>query len=152
MNGACGNHQSTALHCAASGGTVNAVQVVKLLLAAGADLDHELVMDVIVVPPKLEGVKLMLHDLLSSPTEFKNNEEYLPLPDIKNSVYATDEFRMYILSHRGRNPMFLLCIYLVAIYSQAGLDLLSTQDMFIRMSSIYVVGDYEQEQLLNDFR
>lgn len=93
----------------------------------------------------------MLYDLLSSPTEFKNNKEYMSLPDIKNSVYATDEFRMYILSHRGRNPMFLLCIYLVAIYSQAGLDLLSTQDMFIRMSSIYVVGDYEQEQLLNDF-
>ncbi|KAH0930694.1 hypothetical protein HID58_016421 [Brassica napus] len=39
VNRACGSDQTTALHCAASGGAVNAVQVVKLLLAAGADLN-----------------------------------------------------------------------------------------------------------------
>lgn len=109
VNRACGNDQTTALHCAASGGAVNAVQVVKLLLAAGADLnaldgDGQRAGDVIVVPPKLEGVKLMLQELLlsssasrSSPTEFKKEYPVLDssLPDIKNCIYATDEFRMY---------------------------------------------------------
>ena len=139
VNRACGSDQTTALHCAASGGAVNAVQVVKLLLAAGADLnlmdaDGQRAGDVIVVPPKLEGVKLMLQELLSaataernlrvvtnvrtsrsnspteedgygdgespfkmkSSTEFKKEYPVDPsLPDIKNSIYSTDEFRMY---------------------------------------------------------
>ncbi|CAA7057118.1 unnamed protein product [Microthlaspi erraticum] len=138
VNRPCGNDQTTALHCAASGGAVNAIQVVKLLLAAGADLnvldgEGQRAGDVIVVPPKLEGVKLMLQELLSadgsrnlrvvtnvpnrsstsptlSPTEengldspfklksteFKKEYPVDPsLPDIKNSIYATDEFRMY---------------------------------------------------------
>ncbi|KAG7574552.1 Ankyrin repeat-containing domain [Arabidopsis suecica] len=148
VNRACGNDQTTALHCAASGGAVNAIQVVKLLLAAGADLnlldaEGQRAGDVIVVPPKLEGVKLMLQELLSadgsstaernlrvvtnapnrssspshSPTgenggsgsgsplgspfklkstDFKKEYPVDPsLPDIKNSIYATDEFRMY---------------------------------------------------------
>ncbi|KAL0844746.1 hypothetical protein Bca101_017992 [Brassica carinata] len=102
VNRACGNDQSTALHCAASGGAVNAVQVVKLLLAAGADLnaldgDGRRAGDVIVVPPKLEAVKLMLQELLSSSASHKREYHVVDpcLPDIKNSVYATDEFRMY---------------------------------------------------------
>ncbi|KAG2309467.1 hypothetical protein Bca52824_029215 [Brassica carinata] len=141
VNRTCGSDQTTALHCAASGGAVNAVQVVKLLLAAGADLnlmdaDGQRAGDVIVVPPKLEGVKLMLQELLSaataernlrvvtnvnvessrsrshsppteeyddespfkmkSSTEFKKEYPIDPsLPDIKNSIYSTDEFRMY---------------------------------------------------------
>ncbi|KAJ0259365.1 Zinc finger CCCH domain-containing protein 30 [Hirschfeldia incana] len=136
VNRSCGSDQTTALHCAASGGAVNAVQVVKLLLGAGADLnlmdaDGQRAGDVIVVPPKLEGVKLMLQELLSaataernlrvvtnvrsrshSPTEEEDGEsspfkmkssmefkkEYPvdpSLPDIKNSIYSTDEFRMY---------------------------------------------------------
>ncbi|CAN8317915.1 unnamed protein product [Cochlearia groenlandica] len=139
VNRACGNDKTTALHCAASGGAVNAIQVVKLLLAAGADLnlvdcDGSRAGDVIVVPPKLEGVKLMLQELLSadgsstaernlrvvttttsvsnrisdSPSPSPNGESPLgspfikkeypvdpSLPDIKNSIYVTDEFRMY---------------------------------------------------------
>ena len=56
---------------------MNAVQVVKLLLAAGADLnlmdaDGQRAGDVIVVPPKLEGVKLMLQELLSAATAERN--------------------------------------------------------------------------------
>ncbi|CAH8387573.1 unnamed protein product [Eruca vesicaria subsp. sativa] len=100
VNRACGNDKTTALHCAASGGAVNAVQVVKLLLSAGADLDAldgvgQRAGDVIVVPHRLEGVKLMLQELLlsHSPIEFKNVDP--SFPDIKNSIYATDEFRMY---------------------------------------------------------
>ncbi|KAL9398390.1 hypothetical protein Peur_007351 [Populus x canadensis] len=149
VNRSCGVDKSTALHCAASGGAVNAVDVVKLLLAAGADCNladangHRPI-DVIVVPPKLQDVRLVLKDLLAadgshveqnlrvsiatvnsnspplspsmkngsplsgsdSPTKAKLNDAPLAsekkeypvdpsLPDIKNSIYSTDEFRMY---------------------------------------------------------
>ncbi|KAL9361490.1 hypothetical protein Peur_044275 [Populus x canadensis] len=149
VNRPCGADKSTALHCAASGGAVNAVDVVKLLLAAGADCNladangHRPI-DVIVVPPKLQDVRLVLKDLLAadgshveqnlrvsiatensnspplspsmengsplsgsdSPTKAKLNDAPLAsekkeypvdpsLPDIKNSIYSTDEFRMY---------------------------------------------------------
>ncbi|KAJ6912749.1 zinc finger CCCH domain-containing protein 30-like [Populus alba x Populus x berolinensis] len=149
VNRSCGVDKSTALHCAASGGALNAVDVVKLLLAAGADCNladangHRPI-DVIVVPPKLQDVRLVLKELLAadgshveqnlrvsiatvnsnspplspsmengsplsgsdSPTKAKLNDGPLPsekkeypvdpsLPDIKNSIYSTDEFRMY---------------------------------------------------------
>ncbi|KAF5747983.1 hypothetical protein HS088_TW05G00714 [Tripterygium wilfordii] len=151
VNLSCGLDGSTALHCAASGGAVNAVDVVKLLLAAGADPNlvdangHRPV-DVIVVPPKLRDVKSTLEELLltdgfvndSKPRESisTSNSNSPPLspsleneslsssmdlvlklrmddvpmapasekkdypvdpsfPDSKNSIYSTDEFRMY---------------------------------------------------------
>ncbi|KAL6342593.1 hypothetical protein AAG906_012452 [Vitis piasezkii] len=71
VNRFCGLDKSTALHCAASGGSVNAVDVVKLLLLVGADpnsLDangHRPV-DVLVVPPKLQDVKATLEELLAT--------------------------------------------------------------------------------------
>ncbi|KAK7345066.1 hypothetical protein VNO77_15461 [Canavalia gladiata] len=150
INKPCGFDKSTALHCAASGGAENAVDVVKLLLAAGADPNsvdgssHRPV-DVIVVSPKLESVKNSLEELLqtddsiavcnlrvntapsntfspplsaspengspsapdfqlksklndgpfSSASEKKEYPIDPSLPDIKNSIYSTDEFRMY---------------------------------------------------------
>ncbi|XP_044468305.1 zinc finger CCCH domain-containing protein 30-like [Mangifera indica] len=151
VNRACGNDNSTALHCAASGGALNAVDVVKLLLAAGADPNlvdangHRPV-DIIVVPPKPQDVRLTLEELLAtdgsmvqrnlrvstatsnsnspplspsfengsptfasdSPRKSKLNDAPISyalekkeypidpsLPDIKNSIYSTDEFRMY---------------------------------------------------------
>ncbi|KAJ6912750.1 zinc finger CCCH domain-containing protein 30-like [Populus alba x Populus x berolinensis] len=151
VNRSCGVDKSTALHCAASGGAVNAVDVVKLLLAAGADANvvdangHRPI-DAIVVPPKFQEARLTLEELLSaegyviehnrrvsmsnansnspplsptledmsllsgsdSPMKSKLNEAPVPfvsekkeypvdpsLPDIKNSIYSTDEFRMY---------------------------------------------------------
>ncbi|KAK7401242.1 hypothetical protein VNO78_12573 [Psophocarpus tetragonolobus] len=151
VNFSCGTDKSTALHCAASSGSVNAVDVVKLLLSAGADnnscmdANGNRPVDVIVVPPKLEGLKATLQDLLSdnafdgfvgecfipvsvdssrsdSSAHLSLPENGLPsspmaskftdtdinsasekkeypvdpsLPDIKNSIYATDEFRMF---------------------------------------------------------
>ncbi|PON91702.1 Transmembrane protein [Trema orientale] len=153
VNRHCGLDRSTALHCAASGGAENAVDVVKLLMAAGADPNlvdgnGQSPVDAIVVPPKLQDVKLALEELLktngsavecfltvstrtlnsssptlssssengsplaqdfvSSPSKLKYNDfpvsslsekkEYPvdpSLPDIKNSIYSTDEFRMY---------------------------------------------------------
>lgn len=165
VNKSCGHDKSTALHCASSGGSVNAIDVVRLLLEAGADPNladangHRPV-DVIVVSPKFQDVKLTLEELLatngdsvgernlrvsiatssnsnsnspplsfspengspssatdstSSPRKLEFNERKLefnelPLsnasekkeypidpsfPDIKNSIYATDEFRMF---------------------------------------------------------
>ncbi|KAF5737702.1 hypothetical protein HS088_TW13G00591 [Tripterygium wilfordii] len=148
VNLSCGLDGSTALHCAASGGAVNAVDVVKLLLAAGADPNlvdangHRPV-DVIVVPPKLRDVKSTLEELLATDgfindsktresisTSNSNSPPLSPslkngflsssmdlvrklkmddvpmapasekkeypvdpsLPDIKNSIYSTDEF------------------------------------------------------------
>lgn len=156
VNRFCGLDKSTALHCAASGGSVNVLDAVKLLLLVGADPDavdangHRPV-DVLVVPPKPQDVKAVLEELLatsssaaeqnlsistvtsisnssppssssspengssssdsdspSSPMNVKLNDlpascasekkEYPvdpSLPDIKNSIYATDEFRMF---------------------------------------------------------
>lgn len=157
VNFSCGPGKCTALHCAASGGSLDAVEVVKLLLSVGADPNIEDAngqrpFDVIIVPPKLSGVRSLLEELLmnnasdgsvgdckltvsvttssswsptlssspdngspcspselvSSPmmSKFDDNpvnsasekKEYPidpSLPDIKNSIYSTDEFRMF---------------------------------------------------------
>lgn len=154
VNFACGANKTTALHCAASGGSANAVETVKLLLSAGADAScmdayGNRPVDVIVVPPKLQEMKPVLEELLSdsasdgsiggsigelsvpvsvnssspgspnglpySPSDsppspvvakfteaaigsLSEKKEYPidpSLPDIKNSIYATDEFRMF---------------------------------------------------------
>ncbi|KAI7755916.1 hypothetical protein M8C21_007181 [Ambrosia artemisiifolia] len=160
VNITCGPDKCTALHCAASGGSVDAVEVVKLLLSVGADPNIEDVnghrpVDVIIVPPKLSGVRSSLEELLMSnmnnssdgsandckltvsvatssswsPTLSSSPDDHSPcspsdlvsspvmskfndiavnscsekkeypidpsLPDIKNSIYSTDEFRMF---------------------------------------------------------
>ncbi|KAJ6791814.1 zinc finger CCCH domain-containing protein 24-like [Iris pallida] len=154
VNRSCGEDGVTALHCAASGGSENAVQAVKILLSVGADRKAEdanglLPADVIVVSPRLLDVKVALEELLggcsgvdhcslpcsiskaapnspppssspedgvsplsnltSSPRTVKfpelqtltagpEKKEYPvdpSLPDIKNSIYTTDEFRMF---------------------------------------------------------
>lgn len=155
VNRYCGPDKTTALHCAASGGSVNAVEAVKILLSAGANpncvdaMGHRPA-DVIIVPHKNSNGKAALEELLgssdgavreihrqglwvstcssnsnspslsssaeeqgspssdscSSPINVKFQElPALPekkeypvdpsLPDIKNSMYATDEFRMF---------------------------------------------------------
>ncbi|CAN4109119.1 unnamed protein product [Withania somnifera] len=149
----CGRDNSTALHCAASGGSLNAVDAVKLLLEAGADPNFKDVnghrpLDVIVTNPKVDTMKSCLENLLktdamgdcnprvsmassnsnspplspslgnrsssspsdttSSPGSAKSSDLPVPspsekkeypidpsLPDIKNSIYSTDEFRMF---------------------------------------------------------
>ncbi|XP_008778227.2 zinc finger CCCH domain-containing protein 24-like [Phoenix dactylifera] len=154
VNRCCGPDKTTALHCAASGGSANAVDAVKLLLSAGADAslvdaNGHRPADVIAVPPKLVEVKLALEELLGSPSGGNRRflrlststssfsspplslspdedgspssdssasptagkfHDHLPasvasekkeypvdpsMPDIKNSIYATDEFRMF---------------------------------------------------------
>lgn len=134
----------TALHCAASGGSSNAVPVVKMLLDAGADLATpdcagRFPADVIRAPPAspdaLGDLEMLLGrrralavatsaasgasspPLSSSPDDEGNRspsslspitvdrgkKEYPvdpTLPDIKSSVYASDEFRMYAFKVR----------------------------------------------------
>lgn len=143
VNRSCGPDKSTALHCAVSGGSADVVDVVKLLLLAGADPSSTDVngcrpFDVIAVSPKHHSLKFALEELLrnsesglrsispslsSSPdngsltsvsdstfypvtskpndmnsTYTSEKKEYPidpSLPDIKNSIYSTDEFRMF---------------------------------------------------------
>ncbi|GMH04425.1 hypothetical protein Nepgr_006264 [Nepenthes gracilis] len=155
VNLCCVPDKCTALHCAASGGSVDAVEVVKLLLESGADPNAMDVnglrpFDVIVVPPKLTSMRASMEELLmgndscnlqpklrisitssiysslplysssesgspSSPTDSVSSPMILKssdlptnpcsekkeypvdpsLPDIKDSIYATDEFRMF---------------------------------------------------------
>ncbi|URD73114.1 Zinc finger CCCH domain-containing protein 24 [Musa troglodytarum] len=114
VNRASGRDRATALHCAASGGSADAADAVKLLLSAGADPDlvdanGRRPADVVVVPPKLpDPVSSSLDSDGSLSITAKASELQPPavpekkeypvdpsLPDIKNSIYATDEFRMY---------------------------------------------------------
>lgn len=132
VNRSCGPDKSTALHCAASGASVDAV---KLLLATGAnpnltDGKGNRPYDVINVSRFLPQLRGALEELLnsghrglpdslsilnfsdsksgfngfeapSSPIASKANNEKKEypidpsIPDIKNSIYGTDEFRMY---------------------------------------------------------
>ncbi|CAI9781674.1 unnamed protein product [Fraxinus pennsylvanica] len=158
LNRSCGPDKCTALHCAASGGSINALDVVKLLVSAGADpnienSDGERPVDVIVCHPKLLSARAALQELLMNicsgglvddcnlqvsvstsnasspllssspdcrstcsppsdsvsspmaskfndvPSNFSSEKKEYPvdpsLPDIKNSIYSTDEFRMF---------------------------------------------------------
>ncbi|KAM3365295.1 hypothetical protein ACQJBY_015192 [Aegilops geniculata] len=138
----------TPLHCAASGGSCNAVQVVKMLLDAGADpatadSTGRVPADVVRAPPAsaddLGDLEILLGrrralavatsaasgasspPLSSSPDDEGNRspssrssslspitvdrakKEYPvdpTLPDIKSSVYASDEFRMFAFKVR----------------------------------------------------
>jgi len=72
VNRRSGTDGTTALHCAASGGSRSAVEAVKLLLGAGADTDTtddagRRPADVISVPPKMFDAKFALQDLLGFP-------------------------------------------------------------------------------------
>ncbi|KAJ4825385.1 hypothetical protein Tsubulata_012540 [Turnera subulata] len=153
VNFSCGLDNTTALHCAASSGSVRAVDVVKWLLLAGADTNVTDAngfrpYDVLVAPPNSPFLKIFLVELLKnnddsssvggtggclrsispplssssssstnegslSPVSCKPNnnnvpvssakKEYPPdptLPDVKSSLYASDEFRMYMFKIR----------------------------------------------------
>ncbi|KAG1371567.1 zinc finger CCCH domain-containing protein 33 [Cocos nucifera] len=107
---------ATPLHCAASGGSSSSLEAVKMLIDASADVDaldatgnrpgDVIARQFCTFPTRsLEGVLKPSCPRVSSPggakeTETKSSEkkEYPPdltLPDIKNGIYSTDEFRMY---------------------------------------------------------
>ncbi|KAK2442122.1 zinc finger CCCH domain-containing protein [Trifolium repens] len=77
----------TALHCAVSGGSESTLEIVKLLVDAGADidcLDDIIKQKLLVANPK---------ELLGG--EKKDYAVDISLPDINDGVFGTDEFRMY---------------------------------------------------------
>ncbi|KAL8041478.1 hypothetical protein ABFX02_10G167800 [Erythranthe guttata] len=109
VNKSSGADKSTALHCAAAGGSIRTVEIVRALLSAGADpnltdVNGRKPIDVIFVPPKPWGQQVHYSSLRSM---LATMEEYIPLsekeysvdavsmPDIKNGIYSTDEFRMF---------------------------------------------------------
>ncbi|KAL7582133.1 zinc finger CCCH domain-containing protein 30 [Lactuca sativa] len=116
VNRSTGADKTTALHCAAASGSPNAADVIKLLLSEGADpylidVNGLRPVDMIVVSPKFPNTKNTLKELLATnETEFTDlpsspkislndgKREYPvdpSLPDIKNGIYSTDEFRIY---------------------------------------------------------
>ncbi|KAI9194991.1 hypothetical protein LWI28_010657 [Acer negundo] len=150
VNLSCGLDKSTALHCAASSGSINVVDVVKLLIHAGADsnatdANGHRPLDLIFAHRSLSDSRVTLEELLknsgrkddlpvstvslrfSSPSlssssdngscvsdlplsyvtcktddinpSFAAEKKEYPidpsLPDIKNGVYSSDEFRMF---------------------------------------------------------
>ncbi|XP_023769395.1 zinc finger CCCH domain-containing protein 66 [Lactuca sativa] len=125
VNKACGSDRATALHMAVAGGSKSSVEVVKLLINASADiscLDVHGNLPVDLIPlvfgssfsSKKKFLELLLNGeeltdddhieehkfsaILISSKESPEKKEYpidLSLPDMKNGIYNTDEFRMY---------------------------------------------------------
>lgn len=114
----CGSDAVTALHCAVAGGTPTASLAATLLLIAGADPNAvdaagRRPVDLIPTSAILSSLRSSLEAVLSngsppltpssgstssssSPQEKKKN--YLidtSIPDIKSSIYSSDEFRMF---------------------------------------------------------
>ncbi|CAA7389438.1 unnamed protein product [Spirodela intermedia] len=122
VNRACGSDGATALHCAAGGGSPASADAVRMLVDASADVaavDGGGNKPGDVIPrclasggsSKTRSLKALLRGGAASTTtaceedfspskreEKKREKEYPPdltLPDIKNGIYTTDEFRMY---------------------------------------------------------
>ncbi|KAJ9146807.1 hypothetical protein P3X46_029032 [Hevea brasiliensis] len=136
VNRCCGSDGATALHCAAAGGSVSSLEVVKLLLDASADPNTvdangnnasdllvpfvssgsnsgrkalELVLkggcysdeSCVLANQNPNEIDRQEQQEVSTPifskdgTEKKEYPVDLTLPDIKNGIYGTDEFRMY---------------------------------------------------------
>ncbi|KAL0735101.1 hypothetical protein Bca4012_011311 [Brassica carinata] len=123
VNRSCGADGATALHCAVSGLSANSLDVVTLLLNASADPESRDAygnkpVDMIFpsLCPVFSGRKKVLERLLkgSNDSDAQEQEEEVEvevevslspprkeypvdptLPDIKNGIYGTDEFRMY---------------------------------------------------------
>ncbi|PWA63368.1 zinc finger, CCCH-type, Ankyrin repeat-containing domain protein [Artemisia annua] len=92
VNRSTGDDQTTALHCAASSGSLNAVVAVKLLLAKGADpslMDANCLrpVDMIIDSPEYPALKHALYEILGL------NHVDPSLPKIKNGTYL-GEFMM----------------------------------------------------------
>lgn len=115
VNRRYGADSATALHCAASGGSTASLDAVRLLINASADVDAVDASgnrpgDVIAkqfsasMARDLEVLLKAPCPRVSSPSKEMEarsggeKKEYPPdltLPDIKNGIYGTDEFRMY---------------------------------------------------------
>eukprot|EP01018_Ginkgo_biloba_P032699 Gb_28311 [translate_table: standard] len=69
INQGCGSDMSTTLHCAAAGGSSFAIEIVKLLIESGDDVNRldaygRKPVDVIMISPKLSHIKIALEKML----------------------------------------------------------------------------------------
>lgn len=105
VNKNSGSDGVTALHCAAAGGSLTSIEVVKLLLDAGADItltdcNGNKPGDLIARGIKSsirKGLEMMLkgyiiEEIVAAKKEYPVD---LSLPDINNALYGSDDFRMY---------------------------------------------------------
>lgn len=105
VNKSSGSDGVTALHCAAAGGSLTSVKAVRFLLDAGADVtltdaNGNKPGDIIARGIKssirkdlemlLKG--FVIEDIVAVKKEYPVD---VPLPDINNELYGSDEFRMY---------------------------------------------------------
>lgn len=119
VNRRSGDDAATALHLAVAGCSPGSIDAIKLLVSANADVDAldtggnrpaDLIPKLIAVNSVVKTLETLVKASPSSPsspsrvsspakeTEVKEKKEYPPdltLPDIKNGIYGTDEFRMY---------------------------------------------------------
>ncbi|CAL5203052.1 unnamed protein product [Lathyrus oleraceus] len=87
VNTPTGCENVTALHCAVAGASESTLEIVKLLIDAGADVNS---LD--------ETIKQKFSVANSKEVLGSEKKEYpidISLPDINNGVFGTDEFRMY---------------------------------------------------------
>ncbi|GFY96236.1 CCCH-type zinc finger protein with ARM repeat domain-containing protein [Actinidia rufa] len=97
VNRSCGLDKCTALHCAASGGSINALDVVKVLLEAGADpnlvdANGHCPFDVIVVSPKFQDLKFSLEKFLATngSNSNSNSPPLSPSPENRSLSSGSD--------------------------------------------------------------
>ncbi|CAI9295880.1 unnamed protein product [Lactuca saligna] len=106
VNKTSGSDGLTALHCAAAGGAFTSIEIVKLLLDAGADVsltdcNGNKPGDLIargIKSSMRKGLEMLLKGFVIVEEIVAAKKEYpvdLSLPDINNAVYGSDEFRMY---------------------------------------------------------
>ncbi|RZB41412.1 Zinc finger CCCH domain-containing protein 66, partial [Glycine soja] len=105
---------ATALHCAVAGGSSASLEVIKLLLDASADVSTvdangnrwywmRLASDLRKQLAKWEKQQQQDVDALQVSKDGTEKKDYpvdLSLPDIKNGIYSSDEFRMYTFKVR----------------------------------------------------
>ncbi|KAI3695805.1 hypothetical protein L1987_78807 [Smallanthus sonchifolius] len=105
INKTSGTDGVSALHCAAAGGSPMSVEVVKMLIDAGADVGFIDVNgnrpgDLIargIKSPVRKGLEMLLkgfvmEEVVATKKDYKVD---VPLPDINGELYGSDEFRMY---------------------------------------------------------
>ncbi|CAK8566473.1 unnamed protein product [Lathyrus sativus] len=86
VNTPTGSENVTALHCAIAGGSESTLEIVKLLVDAGADVNS------------LDEIIKQKFSVVNSKELVGEKKEYpmdISLPDINDGVFGTDEFRMY---------------------------------------------------------
>ncbi|KAF8045299.1 hypothetical protein N665_5236s0001, partial [Sinapis alba] len=103
LNLSCSPDKSTALHCAASGASLNSLEVVKLLLTAGADPNiHDAhgnrPVDVLVVSPYAPGLRIILEEILKKDHETISDALSSSLPSSFRSLSSSPDNGSCLLS------------------------------------------------------